>query len=151
MEKENNKIVYLIDKNVCEVGFRFVYHNVDACKKCGHKDLCTGKLVEGRVYEVLNILKTKKKIICPITENEMSLAEVSLASIHTSLSTKKAVENIVTSWSSPICENYNCEYREICFPKGLIKGDKVRVKKVEEKISCPLKYNLTHVTVQPLL
>ncbi len=151
MKKKIGKIVYLIDKSVGDVGYRFVYHDVDGCVACKQKNLCMGKLVDGRVYEVHSVLKTRKKIICPITENEMSLVEVGLADIQTSISTKKAVDNIVTIWSSPICEIYDCRYREYCFPKGLVKGDKVRVIKVEKKITCPLKYNLTLVFVLPLL
>ena len=151
MKKVKEKIVYLIDKNVSEIGYRFVYHEVDMCKRCRYSEMCIDKLIKGRIYEVLRVLKMKKKIICPITENEMKLVEVVLADIQTSITTKKAMDNIVTTWSSPICEIHNCMYRNYCFPKGLFKGDKIRVKSVKENISCPLKYNLTLVSVQPLL
>jgi uncharacterized protein (UPF0179 family) len=150
--KENNKeIVYLLDKSVSKPGYRFIYHSTDVCAKCKIKDLCIGKLIEDRMYEVTEVLKSRKKIICPITNGEMILVKVRIADIKATISSKKALDNIVTTWNSPLCERYTCKFRELCFPKGLFKGDKIRVKAVDNRVACPLKYELTFVYVKPLL
>jgi hypothetical protein len=143
--------VTLVGSTVAEVGYRFIYHEVEDCLKCRYKSVCTGKLYEGRVYEISSIMKTKQKIICPISEEEMVLVEVVLANILATVSNKKAVDEIITLWRPPQCDNEGCIYRSVCFPSGLVKGDKVRIKKVDKRISCPLNHSLRLVSLQPLL
>ena len=151
MDDHQEKAIILIDKDIAEKGYKFIYYEAEDCERCPYKDVCTGKLYQGRVYEVIDVIKTKKKMICPIIKSEVVPVEVKLADIEAAVSTKNALDNIIIKWNNPTCENYSCIFRTLCFPKGLKRGDKIKIKKVREKIQCPLNYDITHVTVQLLL
>ena len=151
MRNSRKENIILVDEKIAREGYKFIYYEVEECKKCLYKDICTGKLYQDRVYEIVSIIKNKKEIICPITKDKMIPVKVKLADIETAVPTRKALDNIITNWNHPLCENISCALRTLCFPRGLKKGDKIKIIKVKEKIICPLNYELTHVTVQPLL
>ena len=150
--KNNQEVkIILVNKRIAKEKYKFIYYEAEECRKCLYKNICTGKLSQGRVYEIISLIKNEKEIICPITKDKMIPVKVKLANIETSIPTKKALDNIITNWNHPLCENTSCPFRSLCFPKGLRKGDKIKIIKVKEKIICPLNYELTHVTVQPFL
>ena len=151
MRNNRKESIILINEKAARVGYKFIYYEAEECKKCLYKDICTGKLRQGRVYEIISIIKNKKEIVCPITKDKMIPVKVKLAGVETTVPTKKALNNIITNWNNPLCENTSCPLRTLCFPKGLKRGDKIKIIEVKEKITCPLNYELTHVTVQPLL
>lgn len=151
MTNSSENPVILIDKNIAKKGHKFVYYESNVCKKCEYKDVCIGKLKQGRVYEIVDIIRTRKKILCPLTKSNAVLVEVKLADIETAVPTKKAISNIVIKWNPPICKNYLCKYRDLCFSKGLFRGDKIKIKRVGNRIQCPLNYDITLVSVLPSL
>lgn len=151
MNNHQKKDVILIDTSIAKKGYKFIYYETEECKECPYRDICTGKLYQGRIYEIIKLIKNRKKIICPAIKSEMTPVEVRLANIETIAPTKKALDNIIIKWNAPICDNYSCIFRKLCFPKGLEREDKIKIKKVGEKIQCPLNYEITHVTVQLLL
>ena len=151
MDIHQEKAIILIDADIAKKGYKFIYYEAEECKRCPYKDVCTGKLQQGRIYEIIDLIKTKKKMICSVIKSEVVPVEVKLADIETIVPTKKALDSIIIKWSNPACENYSCTFRTLCFPKGLKRGDKIKIKRVKEKVQCPLNYDVTHVTVQLLL
>lgn len=81
----------------------------------------------------------------------MMLVEVSLAKIITTISTKKALDNIITIWRELNCDKYDCGNRNICFPNGLYDGDRVKIFDVDGKANCSSKFDISIVSVQPLV
>ena len=151
MKTKNVNMTTLLDKSVARKGYRFIFRKNKACYACKYKNICLDKLHEDRVYEVLSVKKPREKIICPITGNEVYFVRVKLTEITTAISSEKAIDGIVTLWREPSCENYKCNYRDVCFPSGLLDGDKIRVVKVLGRIQCPLHHNLTLVSVVPII
>jgi hypothetical protein len=141
--------IILIDKDIARVGYKFIYRESSDCQLCKHKEVCLGKLASGRVYMIKSVKKPRKKIVCRITDGEMVLAEVELATITTAINNRRAIEDIVTVWSKMVCSEVICKNRSICFPSGLQDGDRVKILRVKDKVECPLNYSLRIVSVLP--
>lgn len=144
--RKNKKLITLVDKDIAYIGYRFIFKKNAECDLCKHFSVCS-KLEEGRVYEVINIIRTKNKLYCRITNEGVQPVEVKLSSITTSIREEIPLDtDIIVHWHEPECEFDDCKYRKLCFPIGLKDGDKIKIKEKMGKIKCPQGINLLMIS-----
>ncbi len=147
-KKRNEKIITLVDKYTAFEGFKFIFRSNDVCSVCNYYNICN-KLEEGRVYEVVGIIKTKNKIFCKATNEYMQPVEVKLSSIVTSIRGGIPFDtDVIVHWHSIDCGYKECKFRNICFPTGLKDGDKIKIKEIIGRVHCPLNYNLLEINAE---
>jgi len=140
-------IVTLIGSAYAKKGTKFVYlGETSLCKQCEYYNVCQSNLEKDRVYEVIDVKNVTHP--CELHYNDVVLVEVQEAEIISVLPSKKAIEGAIVEFDPLVCDNHNCNFFNICNPVGLIKGDKVQVTKVLEKINCPLKKEAKLVKVK---
>lgn len=144
--RENKKLITLVDKDAAYVGYKFIFKENAECSQCKHFSICS-KLEEGRVYEVINIIKTKNKLYCRITNEGVQPVEVKLSTITTSIREGIPLDtDVIVHWHTLECGFDDCKYRKLCFPLGLRDGDKIKIKEIIGKIQCPQRINLLMIS-----
>jgi len=142
-------MVTLLNKKVAKPGYRFIHEGkAEECLDCPIRKVCVENLEKGRIYEVIKVRRKKHK--CKLIEDEVVVVEVINAPIEIAISPKKAIEEIITSYSSIPCEKI-CPYQSLCKPEGLKEGDKIKIEKVLNRIECPEGQELIKVIVRPIL
>ncbi len=140
----------LVNLRVAYVGYRFIFHKSPACDTCRYKNVCISRLKDGRIYEIVEVKKPSVSIICPLTNEEMYLARVTLAPIRVLLPITISIEGSTLIWRRDKCSISNCLWYRYCFPKGLKRGDLIYVKKVfKDYIKCPINLRLMLAEVIP--
>ncbi|MGQ4834541.1 MAG: UPF0179 family protein [Candidatus Asgardarchaeia archaeon] len=144
-------ITTLIGKALAKKGNKFLYvGDTMVCKNCEYYKVCQENLERKRVYEIVDVKNVEHP--CNLHDGgSVVLVEVKEAEIETLIPSKKAIEGGITEFSPVDCTDINCkEYRELCQPLGLFKGDKVQIVKVLEKISCGKGKSFSKVIVRRL-
>lgn len=106
------------------------------------------KLSPGRIYRVVKV--RPRRIVCPIHEGGGVVAEVVLDDVEAAVDTRVAVEGAVIAFSPQLCEEVECPSRELCQPQGLVEGDRCKILRVGEGISCPMNRSLVKVVLRLL-
>jgi len=147
-----DEVSTLLSINVAKAGYEFVFYRNDRCFECKFKSICMNKIKDNRVYRVKKVIYTKEKIICPLTNSRMVLVKVELADLETTvIENIPLTEKIIIKRSKIDCKLVDCKYKEICFPKGLYNGDKIKIIKVGQPIVCPLNFRLRKIIAKPVL
>jgi uncharacterized protein len=142
-------MITLIGEDLAETGLSFIYGGpAKVCESCRFKASCIDSLEEGRKYTITNVRDITQK--CPVHEGGIVKAvEVELADIEAFLDSKKVFEGSNISYEPLNCD-IDCIYHYLCFPEGLIKGDKCIIIKDlgKNKNICPKGFNLTKVCLK---
>jgi uncharacterized protein (UPF0179 family) len=154
LDLSESEFITLLPKRIARGGYRYYIIKDEVCLDCRFKNICQGKLVERRVYEVVGKVKRERghnKLFCKLTDTEVIPVKVRVAFIAVNLQSRRAKEGIKTRYGDLYCENYNCKFRRKCFPVGLNDNDKILVVKVQGSVECPQRHQLSSALVLPLL
>ncbi|GEM_PF-275657 len=145
----SKKIITLIPLAQARKGERFIARILRACKRCPNYGFCAQRLRQGFTYEVKQVRDVKH--YCPVAKTYMVVAEVAELPAKVALPKKYALVGAVMSLPTLQCNFKKCKYRNLCLPKGIKRGEKVKILKIlPESLECPLNYELSLVLVQPL-
>ncbi len=145
-------MITLIGKKLAKPGQEFIHYGTGKSKECfGCKlrKVCDN-LEVGRRYVVKSSMN-KPHEKCKIHEEGVMLVEVELADIKAFIPTRQAVEGAVITYMKPSCPRLICEYSDLCFPEGIMDGDRCEIVKVwDKKVDCNAG-DMTLVTLRPQL
>lgn len=128
------EIVTMVGETQASKGFKFIASTPPGvCKGCRLFNVCMGRLVPGRVYEVVEV--REKQHYCQLYEGKVWVAKVMEAPIEVLIKTQFAVEGAILSFSKEECEENGCILKSYCRPEGIMKGEKVKIVKVLEDVS----------------
>jgi len=116
-------MITLIGEDLAEKGLSFIFDGpVEACKECRFKASCVDSLEKGRKYTITNVKDITQK--CNVHDGGIVKAvEIELSDIEGFIDSKKVFEGSNISYDFPDCD-LECIYHNLCFPEGLLKGDK---------------------------
>lgn len=141
-------MITLIGKNLAKKGQEFIFLGpADECEKCRFKASCIGNLELNRKYIIVDVKENEQK--CPIHSQETVIpVEVERSSIEILTTSKNIFEGSTFTYNAPDCDE-NCEFKDLCFPDGLIENDKCIVLKNEgkHKAECKKGYKLNKLTL----
>jgi len=147
-ELSNSKIT-LISKTSARIGYKFIHEGgTKECIKCPLKKVCIDNLRVGRIYEVIKI--RGKEHSCLVHEDKVVIVEVREAAIEAAIENRIAIEGVIIRYRPIECDKM-CIYRTLCQPRGLEEGDRVKIKKIEENINCPMGLNLVKASLRPII
>ena len=141
-------MITLIGKSLAKKGQEFVFLGpAEAFEDCRFKSSCVGNLEKDRKYEIIDVKDNEQK--CPIHADETVIpVEVDRAKIPLLTESKSIFEGSTFTFNAPDCDEETCEYRDLCFPEGLIENDKCIVLKNDGKHKgCEKGYKLNKLTL----
>jgi len=148
MEKKK-KSYFLLDPEVTKVGDIFrIYHN-EVCENCKYFKICFSNKKIGFSYKVIKLSKPKDPIFCKLIEKNVYLAEVEEAPVKISINSSNPPLEVPVIYSQINCAEKYCPYIKYCVYNGKFLGNIVVIKKVLEKLDCPIGLDLYLVEVFP--
>ena len=142
-------MITLIGKDLAKKGQEFVFLGpADECETCRFKSSCVGNLELNRKYVVVDVKENEQK--CPIhAEGIVIPVEVDRAKINLLTQSKSIFEGSTFTFNAPDCDEETCEFRDLCFPEGLMENDKCIVLKNDgkHKEECKKGYKLNKLTL----
>jgi uncharacterized protein (UPF0179 family) len=144
-------IITLVGKQATRAGYSFVFSGQSKeCRECVLRKVCCDKLELGRVYV---ITKVRDKLHnCPLHE-EVQLVEVEEAPVKVAAPSQRLFEGAIFTVQLDTCDQWDCPNRDVCFPTGLIEGDRVQIEEIIKKsgVECSLKRKLGSALVRRVL
>ena len=135
-------LVTLICEKLAVEGEEFTYLGANnECKNCKLKTVCFN-LKPGRQYKITKI--RDKQHNCSIHEGNVIVVEVSEMPILASIN-ERSEEGTQAKVNKQECKNIGCDYFEVCTNITLQRGKIYTIKKVFEKIDCPVGHELYKV------
>lgn len=142
-------MITLIGKSLAKKGQEFVFLGpAEACEDCRFKSSCIGNLEKDRKYEIIDVKDNEQK--CKIHAEETVIpVEVDRAKINLLTQSKSIFEGSTFTFNAPDCDEETCEFRDLCFPEGLMENDKCIVLKNDgkHKEECKKGYKLNKLTL----
>ena len=140
-------LVTLIGEKLAIEGGHFTYlgPNND-CRNCKLKTVCFN-LKPGREYEITAI--RDKQHSCNVHEGNVVVVEVKEMEILASIDGKLA-EGVESKINKIECKNIGCPYYETCNNMALQKDKTYKIKKLYEKIECPIGYDLNKAELEEI-
>ena len=142
-------MITLIGKKLAKEGQEFVFLGpADECEECIFKSSCIGSLEENRKYVITEVRDNEQK--CPIHGDGIVVpVEVDRAKIDLLTTSKSIFEGSTFTFNAPDCDEEDCEFRDLCFPEGLVENDKCIVLNHEGKHNneCKKGYKLNKLTL----
>ncbi|MEM4204612.1 MAG: UPF0179 family protein [Candidatus Methanomethylicaceae archaeon] len=128
------EIVTMVGEAQASKGFKFVASTPpEVCRRCKLFGVCMGKLVPGRVYEVVEV--RDKQHYCELYEGKVRVAKVAEAPMEVLVKAQFAVEGAIISFMYDECRERGCTLRGYCMPEGIAKGTKVKMISILEDVS----------------
>ena len=145
------EIITLLPRQLAKIGYKFYFIANNECTRCQYRNICVSKLRDGRLYVVTRMIKeVPKNIICPMINDIVIPVYIRLSPITVNLLSSGSLSpGMLTTFVSPSCDKFNCPFRKMCYPKGLNRGDTIRVSRLYTRIPCPLGYPLISAEVLP--
>ncbi len=145
--------IVLVPKYLARIGekFQFLEYS-DRCFECKYRAACIEGLIPGRVYIIKGI--KDKELECPI-HGPMVPARVFVSDVEVAIPAKIAVKGATIIYNRPWrCGSLTCKYYPVCFPIGVIPGDKIRIEEFlgeipscehfsEKRVSCRVRVKET--------
>ncbi|WP_405276622.1 UPF0179 family protein [Methanobrevibacter sp.] len=142
-------MITLIGKSLAKEGQEFVFLGpAEDCEDCRFKSSCVGNLEENRKYVIVDVKDNEQK--CSVhAEGAVVPVEVDRAQIDLLTTSKSIFEGSTFTFNAPVCDEETCEFRDLCFPEGLMENDKCIVLNHEgkHKEECKKGYNLNKLTL----
>ena len=139
-------LVTLISASQAREGLTFIHRGESpGCRDCEYYKVCIGNLEAGRIYR---ITKVRDRVLrCKLHDLDMNVVEVVEAEVTAAIPSKMAVEGATIEFKTPDCGRDDCDNYNICFPVGLVAGDRCKVLRVMEVLKCPLGLSLRRASV----
>ena len=119
--------VTLIGTTLARVDLEFIYEGESAeCEGCTVMKACHN-LKPGRRYRIVGVRKTRHA--CPLHLDGATAVEVVESSVPALISADMAIRNTRISFE-PSCTRESCEHFPLCYPDGLVPGEKYVVVQV---------------------
>ncbi len=136
--------VTLIGIGQAEVGRVFINKGLGSkCDSCNYANVCVKNLEPERIYKITKV--RKKKLACNLHKGEMLVVEVVEAELPAAIASKLAIERAIVTFTQVDCPIQSCPNDDLCFPIGLIDGDRCEVAKIIENLHCPQGLSLKKV------
>ncbi len=133
-------IITLVSHLVARVGYEFLFSGLPAeCSECRLRNACGGRLREGRIYRIVNVLGIKN--VCRLNDYVVTV-EVEEVPFTASIPKSKAIEGLTFRYKRVNCNNRDCRYYAACVGNGVPENSKVKVVGIKERIRCPLNHSL---------
>jgi len=125
-------MITLIGKDLAKEGISFIFYGpATECEDCRFKSSCVDSLEKNRKYIIKDVKDNDQN--CPIhDENLVIPVEIERANIFVLSDSKNIFEGSTLRYEPLECDEI-CEFKDHCFPEGLIEGDKCIVMKNEGK------------------
>ena len=136
----------VIGKRLARVGMEFIYMGpISNCKECKVRNICF-HLEKGSKYKVISL----REVIhdCPLHEDGVKVVQVEEVPRIAMISKKIALEGSKISYETPKCNQRFCEHYSLCFLSGLDPGQKKKVAKVQDKVTCIIGQNRVRVLLE---
>jgi hypothetical protein len=139
--------ITIIGVRQARAGYAFLFSNTaDSCRQCDYNLPCNGSLENGRVYTVKKVLK--KELPCILQSGNGKVVEVEESLKEVLIHPRYAIPGAIITLDFVQCNRPDCKNRERCFPLGLLSGDRCKVVKVGDEVTCSLGPRLVGVCVQ---
>ena len=140
-------IITLVGTNQAKEGFKFLHRgSTDKCEGCQYVHVCSLNLEPGRIFRVVGI--RDKTLYCRLSEENMRVVEVVESEVEGTVHSKQAIEGATVLFQPLDCRVEDCENSQLCFPKGLIRGDRCEVAAVIGRLRCLQSLPLVKVLLQ---
>ena len=131
-------LVTLIGEKLAKKENEFIYLGPNnECRNCKLKTVCFN-LKSGRKYKITNI--RDKRHNCNVHEGTATVVEVQEMPIITTID-KELSEGDEAKIQSMQCKSIGCDNYELCNVE-LHKDKKYKIKKIFNKIDCPMEYDI---------
>ncbi len=121
--------VTLIGCKLADIGMEFIFQGKSSeCEGCKLTNSCLN-LEVGRRYKVLG-LRGGIKQRCLIHESGVVAVEVTESPTTASIESRRAFNGSKIFYDYIDCDDYGCEFYNLCHPPGLKNGDKCTILKV---------------------
>ncbi len=123
------KIVALVTEYQAKVGTIFTVRATRVCSGCKLFEVCMGKLRPGGRYKVIKVRNFKQK--CPVLSEYLRVSVVEELPIRLLVNKRLAMEGITITYTQPKCPpELVKELGELCSPRYIANGEKVRIIKI---------------------
>lgn len=147
--KEEKPKVTLASIGQARVGTVFIHKGAGSkCQNCKYFQVCVGNLEPERVYKIAKV--RQKTLPCRSYETEMQVVEVIHAEVPAAVLAKQAIAGAVISLQMPDCDQERCDNLELCFPTGLMQGDRCEIVGVTGNLRCSLGFPRKKVLLRRL-
>lgn len=141
------RIITLMGRGQSREGFTFIFNKAEiSCGECNLKNVCLKNLEEGRAYTIVKV--RERTFPCEVHDEGVCVVEVVESDIKAALQAKMAYEGAIVNFEPPECEEVGCVFYDFCKPRGLLRGEKCKILKVDRSISCPLGSSLFQVLLR---
>lgn len=138
--------VTLIGEKLAKEGLEFTFGGcLSKCQNCEIKNSCCG-LKKNKWYRITSV--RDKTHQCNIHDGAVKVVEVEEIPIKTALEGRSVIEGSVITFEAKDCDDLECEFYNLCHPRGIKEGGKYNVTDVGKKIDCPKGYNLKRVELK---
>ena len=136
---DNSSLITIVGSKMAIKGFKFNFIGaLDACKDCKLYQVCMTNLEPNRLYEVIEVRKIEHK--CLIHENGAKTVVVKEPPQDLMVKSRFAIEGVILTLQSSgaDCPEIDCEHWDLC-NNGLVRsGDRVRIVKKNNPVTCLL-------------
>lgn len=147
--EEQETIITLIGTKLAKVGKEFVFKGAaKECEVCKLNKTCLGLNIGSR-YRITNI-RTGEKLDCFVHDSGVCAVEVVEVPIKVAVESRKAIKGSRLVYEPLSCTHSDCENFVLCYPSGLMQGNKFMIMNVEGEINepCNKGYSLKVVEVK---
>jgi len=135
----------VIGKKQAKEGMEFTFFGpISNCKECKVRNICF-HLEKGTKYRVVSLRNVVHE--CPMHEHGVMVVQVEVVQRSAVLPRKIALEGSTISYETPKCSQRGCEHYQACFLSGLDPGQKKKVVKVMDKVTCIIGQNRVKVLI----
>lgn len=131
-------MITLIGKKLAREGESFLFYEAaEECSSCRFKATCVDSLIPGHMYTITEVRDVEQK--CPIHEEEkVKVVAVEDAEICILTDSKGVFEGSNFTFSRKGCSNKDCDFRDMCYPDGILKEEKCTyIKDLGKFKDCP--------------
>jgi uncharacterized protein (UPF0179 family) len=147
---ENAVIITLIGKNLAKMGLEFIYKGeLEKCEGCRMFKVCNNLLPKRR-YRIVG-LRGNTVHSCNIHNSGVCAIEVIEPPVIALIESKRAIPKSEIIFNQT-CPNLTCSLYDICFPEGVIEGERYQVSGVFEENDqpCAMSRKLRKVELTPI-
>ncbi|MGQ9759229.1 MAG: UPF0179 family protein [Candidatus Methanomethylicaceae archaeon] len=128
------ELMTLVGRGQALKGFRFIVSTPpDICKECKFFNICMGRLVPGRIYEVVEV--REKQHYCQLYEGKVTVVKVVEAPMEVLIKAQVAIEGAILAFSQEECDEKGCRLQGLCRPEGIRRGERVKIVRILEDLS----------------
>ena len=138
--------VTLLHAPQARLGAEYVYQGeMPECGECRVKGACLNQQL-GRRYRVTAVRAVRHP--CPLTGDEVRAVQVDLAPPPMSWWAKAAMPGLTATYQPLDCDRRDCANYATCHPRGIARGERVKIQETGARLACPLGYEIVPCRVE---